>query len=233
VPLTLLIAIVFVAAGTGFMRADIAFGLTWPVFVMPHFSLAAFVSLSLPLFVVTMASQNLPGVAAIQAAGFADRRAQGGDAGIPISKIITLTGLATLVLAPFGAFAINLSAITAAICMGPEAHSNPARRYTAAASCGAIYLVIGLFGAAITGVLTAFPKELVAAIAGLALLGTIGGALSAALKDDANREAAIITFLVTLSGVVIAGVGSAFWGVVAGALALLVQHYGRTQPAAL
>ncbi len=227
VPLTLLVAIVFVALGAGFKPTDIALGITWPVFVAPHFSLAAFVSLSLPLFVVTMASQNLPGVAAIQAAGYADRRHQGGEAGIPVSKVITLTGVATLVLAPFGAFAINLSAITAAICMGPEAHSNPQRRYTAAVSCGVIYMVIGVFGAAITGVLTAFPKELVAAIAGLALLGTIGGALSAALRDDTNREAALITFLVTLSGVVIAGVGSAFWGVVAGALALLVQRGGR------
>jgi benzoate membrane transport protein len=227
VMLTLLVAIVFVAFGAGFKPANIALGMTWPVYVAPHFSLAAFVSLSLPLFVVTMASQNLPGVAAIQAAGFDDRRAQGGDAGIPVSKIITLTGLATLVLAPFGAFALNLSAITAAICMGPEAHANPARRYTAAASCGAIYLVIGLFGAAITGVLTAFPKELVAAIAGLALLGTIGGALTVALKEEAHREAALITFLVTLSGVVIASVGAAFWGVVAGALALWVQHYRR------
>jgi benzoate membrane transport protein len=231
VPLTLLVAIVFVAARAEFTGANIEFGLTLPVWVTPSFSLAAFISMSLPLFVVTMASQNLPGVAAIQAAGYADRRAEGGDAGIPISKVITLTGLVTLVLAPFGAFALNLSAITAAICMGPEAHSNPARRYTAAAACGAIYVVIGLFGAAITGVLTAFPKELVAAIAGLALLGTIGGALTAALKDDTNREAALITFLVTLSGVVIAGVGSAFWGVVAGGIALLVQHYGRTQPA--
>ena len=231
VPLTLLVAIVFVAARAEFTGADIQFGLTMPVWVTPSFSLAAFISMSLPLFVVTMASQNLPGVAAIQAAGYADRRQEGGDAGIPISKVITLTGLVTLVLAPFGAFALNLSAITAAICMGPEAHSNPARRYTAAASCGAIYMVIGLFGAAITGVLTAFPKELVAAIAGLALLGTIGGALTAALKDDTNREAALITFLVTLSGVVIAGVGSAFWGVVAGGIALLVQHYGRTTPA--
>jgi benzoate membrane transport protein len=179
------------------------------------------------LFIVTMASQNLPGVAAIQAAGFGDHRSQGGDAGIPISKVITLTGLATLVLAPFGAFALNLSAITAAICMGPEAHPNPARRYMAAASCGAIYVVIGLFGAAITGVLTAFPKELVAAIAGLALLGTIGTSLAVALQKESHREAAIITFLVTLSGVVIAGVGSAFWGVLAGALALGIQHYGK------
>ena len=230
VPLTLLVAIVFVAARAEFISADIHFGFTVPVFVAPAFSLAAFISMSLPLFVVTMASQNLPGVAAIQAAGFADRRAQGGDAGIPVSKVITLTGVMTLVLAPFGAFALNLSAITAAICMGPEAHARPERRYTAAASCGAIYLVIGLFGAAITGVLTAFPKELVAAIAGLALLGTIGGALHTAVQDERNREAALITFLVTLSGVVIAGVGSAFWGVVAGVLALLVQHTGRVPP---
>ncbi|MFM2252796.1 MAG: hypothetical protein RJB68_1133 [Pseudomonadota bacterium] len=230
VPLTLLVAIVFVAARAQFISADIHFGFTVPVFVAPAFSLAAFISMSLPLFVVTMASQNLPGVAAIQAAGFADRRAQGGDAGIPVSKVITLTGVMTLLLAPFGAFALNLSAITAAICMGPEAHARPERRYTAAASCGAIYLVIGLFGAAITGVLTAFPKELVAAIAGLALLGTIGGALHTAVQDERNREAALITFLVTLSGVVIAGVGSAFWGVVAGVLALLVQHTGRVPP---
>ncbi len=233
VPLTLLVAIVFVAARAEFTGAEIQFGLTMPVWVTPSFSLAAFISMSLPLFVVTMASQNLPGVAAIQAAGYADRSKEGGDAGIPISKVITLTGLVTLVLAPFGAFALNLSAITAAICMGPEAHANPARRYTAAASCGLIYVVIGLFGAAITGVLTAFPKELVAAIAGLALLGTIGGALSAALKDDTHREAALITFLVTLSGVVIVGVGSAFWGVVAGGIALLVQHYGRKPPAGI
>jgi benzoate membrane transport protein len=227
VMLTLLIAILFVAAGAGFKPVNITFGLTWPVFVAPQFSMGAMVSLTLPLFVVTMASQNVPGVAAIHAAGYDDRRAQGGDAGIPVSKIITLTGLATLVLAPFGAFAMNLSAITAAICMGPEAHPDPKRRYTAAASCGGIYLVIGVFGAAITDVLTAFPKELVAAIAGLALLGTISSALTSALKDEPNREAALITFLVTLSGVVIAGVGAAFWGVVAGALALLVQHYRR------
>ncbi len=227
VPLTLLVAIVFVASTAGFTRANITFGLASPVWVQPQFTVAAAVSLALPLFIVTMASQNLPGVAAIQSTGYGDQRASGGDAGIPISKVITLTGVATLLLAPFGAFALNLSAITAAICMGPEAHTNPGKRYTAAVSCGVLYVVLGIFGAAITGVLTAFPKELVAAIAGLALLGTIGGALSSALQHEPHREAAIITFLVTLSGVVVAGVGSAFWGVVAGALALLVQHLGR------
>ena len=227
VPATLLVAILFVATTTGFTGASIVFGLTMPVFVAPVFGFSAFVSLALPLFIVTMASQNLPGVAAIRASGFGDERASGGDAGIPISKTITLTGLATLALAPFGAFALNLSAITAAICMGPEAHTDSRRRYTAAVSGGVIYVVIGLFGAAIIGVLTAFPKELVAAIAGLALLGTIGSALASAIREEAHREAAIITFLVTLSGVVVAGVGSAFWGVVAGALALLIQHVGR------
>lgn len=227
VPLTLVVAIIFVAAGAGFSRADIEYGFAMPVWVAPRFTWSAAISLALPLFIVTMASQNLPGVAAIQAAGFGDQRAQGGDAGIPVSKVITITGLATLVLAPFGAFALNLSAITAAICMGPEAHSNPERRYTAAVSCGALYVLIGLFGAAITGVLTAFPSELVAAIAGLALLGTIGSALTVSLQDEGHREAAIITFLVTLSGVVLAGVGSAFWGVVAGALAMLVQRVGK------
>jgi benzoate membrane transport protein len=229
VPLTLLIAIIFVATYASFTPAVIGFGLTFPVWVAPTFSVSVFVGLALPLFIVTMASQNLPGVAAITASGFGDERAHGGDAGIPISKVITLSGLATLLLAPFGAFSLGLSAITAAICMGPQAHADPKRRYTAAVSCGAIYVLIGLFGATIIGLLTAFPKELVAAIAGLALLGTIGSALAVSLRDESNREAATITFLVTLSGVVIAGVGSAFWGVVAGAIALLVQHYGKSQ----
>lgn len=225
VPATLLFAVLFVAGQNGFAQVDVPLGLTMPVFVAPIFSFSAFVSLALPLFVVTMASQNLPGVAAIRASGFGDERAQGGDAGLPISKIITLTGLTTLVLAPFGAFSLNLSAITAAICMGPEAHPDRARRYTAAVSCGVLYIALGLFGATIMAVLTAFPKELVAAIAGLALMGTIGSALAAALHKESDREAAMVTFLITLSGVVIGGVGSAFWGVVAGAAALAVQHY--------
>ena len=241
VPITLAIAIIFVSTTQGMTWANVSFDPVIPVFTVPRFTWSAIISLALPLFVVTMASQNLPGVAAMQAAGYASVGAgrgfreghgetpTGAQSGIPISKIITLTGLATLVLAPFGAFALNLSAITAAICMGKEADPDPAKRYTAAVTCGAIYVLIGIFGAAITGVLTSFPKELVAAIAGLALLGTIGGALATAVKDDSHREAALITFLVTLSGVVIAGVGSAFWGVVAGALALFVQQFGRVR----
>lgn len=221
VVLTLVVGVVIVVARGDLAPTGLASGVAMPVFVLPHFSWAAAVGLAVPLFIVTMASQNLPGVAAIQAAGY------GGPGGIPVSRVITVTGVATLVLAPFGAFALNLSAITAAICMGREAHEDPARRYTAAVSCGALYVLIGIFGATVTGVLTAFPMELVAAIAGLALLGTIGHALSGALQDERNREAALITFLVTLSGVTLAGVGSAFWGVVAGSLAMLVQDFRR------
>jgi benzoate membrane transport protein len=221
VPLTLLVAITWAAALGQLDSGKFSFELATPVLVAPSFSLAAFTSLALPLFVVTMASQNLPGVAAIRACGY------GGAGGIPVSRVITLTGVAGLLLAPFGAFALNLSAITAAICMGPEAHPDAARRYTAAMATGAIYIVLGIFGAALTSLLLAFPAELVAAIAGLALLGSIGGALATALQDEAQREAALITFLVTLSGLVIAGIGSAFWGVAAGALALAVQNFRR------
>jgi benzoate membrane transport protein len=217
VPGVLVAGTAFAAASGQLQLAGVSLSLTVPVFVSPEFTLAAAVSLALPLFVVTMASQNLPGVAAIRAAGYQ----------MPISKIITLTGVVTLLLAPFGAFALNLSAITAAICMGREAHEDPAKRYTAAVACGLIYAVIGLFGAAVTGVLTAFPRELVVAVAGLALLGSIGGGLAVALKDEQHREAALITFLVTLSGVSLAGIGSAFWGVVAGALTWGVQSWRR------
>ena len=217
VPLTLAVAVLMVLLSGQFKQGTVVLELARPVFTAPEFTLAAMVSLALPLFVVTMASQNLPGVAAIRAAGY----------DMPISRIITMTGVVTLALAPFGGFALNLSAITAAICMGEEAHADREKRYAAAVACGALYVLIGLFGAAVTGLLLAFPRELVLAIAGIALLGSIGGGLHAALKEDTHREAALITFLVTLSGVTLAGIGSAFWGVVAGAIALFVQQFHR------
>ncbi len=186
-----------------------------PVFTLPAFSLAATIGIALPLFVVTMASQNLPGVAAQRAAGFE----------VPVSPAIAVTGLATLVLAPFGAYALNLAAITAAICMGREAHEDPARRWVAAAAAGVFYIVLGLLGGAVVGLIAAFPAPLVLAVAGFALLGTIGGGLATAMKDETAREAALVTFLVTASGLSLAGVGAAFWGVVAGALTLFVQRW--------
>jgi benzoate membrane transport protein len=185
-----------------------------PEWTTPTFTLSALIGVALPLFVVTMASQNMAGVSVIRASGY----------DVPISPVITWTGAATLVLAPFGAYALNLAAITAAICVGPEAHADKSKRYTASVAAGIFYIALGIFGAAVAGLLAAFPKELVLAVAGFALLGTIGGGLATAMKEDGTREAALVTFLVTLSGLTLCGVGSAFWGVVAGVIVLAVIH---------
>lgn len=210
------------AAALGLMRFE-AFELafTTPVFVAPTFSWSTMIGVGIPLFVVTMASQNVTGYAVIRASGY----------DTPISPLVTWTGLTTLVLAPFGCFALNLAAITAAICMGKEAHEDATRRYGAAVMAGVFYLVVGALGAAVGSVFAAFPKELIMAIAGLALIGTIAGGLAIAMKDDAQREAALITFLVTVSGVSLFGISSAFWGLVAGAIALAVARWRRAMPA--
>lgn len=215
VPCVLLSGIVVAALQGRIHLAEVHWGWAQPVWTAPSFSLAALVGVALPLFLVTMASQNLPGVAAQRASGYQT----------PVSASITVTGLASFVLAPFGGYAFNLAAITAAICMGREAHEDPAKRYTAAAMAGIFYIAVGLAGGAVVGLLAAFPRELVAAVAGLALLGTIAGGLSTALKDEQHRDAAILTFLVTLSGLNLLGIGSAFWGVVAGSVALLVARF--------
>ncbi len=183
-----------------------------PVWITPALSVSTLIGVALPLFVVTMASQNAPGVAVIRAAGYA----------IPISPVIGWTGVANVILAPFGAFAINLAAITAAICMGREAHEDTRRRYMASVSAGFFYILIGLFGATVGALFAAFPRELVAAIAGLALIGTIGNGLAAALSNERDREPALITFLVAASGVTLFGIGSAFWGLISGSLTLMV-----------
>jgi len=211
-----LVAGIAVAAAQGRLQwSRVVFEWALPVWTTPVFSLPALVGLALPLFVVTMASQNLPGVAAQRAAGYRT----------PVSPPIVVTGAASVLLAPFGGYAFNLAAITAAICMGREAHEDPARRYTAAVAAGLFYIAVGLAGGAVVGLLQAFPRELVLVVAGLALLATIAGGLAAALKHDKHRDAAGLTFLVTLSGVTLLGIGAAFWGVVAGTIALLVQQW--------
>ncbi|KAF1724234.1 MULTISPECIES: benzoate/H(+) symporter BenE family transporter [Pseudoxanthomonas] len=210
--LTLLVGIVF-AAALGLLHVDgLSLQLAKPIFTAPTFSFAAIVGIALPLFIVTMASQNVPGVAVIRASGYA----------IPISPVVGWTGVTNLLLAPFGAFALNLAAITAAICMGREAHEDASRRYVAAMAAGVFYLIVGLFGATVAALFAAFPKELILAIAGIALLGTIGNSLAAALREEADREPALVTFLVTASGLSLGGIGSAFWGLVAGVVTLLV-----------
>jgi benzoate membrane transport protein len=215
VPLSLLAGLLAVALQTG--------GLSWPTAASttvtvqplawpPVWSTQAFLGVALPLFVVTMASQNLPGVAVLRASGY-------GHA--PISALLTIVGLATLVLAPFGVFALNLAAITAALCMGPEAHTDPQRRWLAAAAAGVLYLLVAVFAAPLAALFLSLPKELVMTIAGLALLPTIGRGLHAALADEAQRDAALVTFLVTASGLTLWGIGPAFWGVVFGLIALI------------
>jgi benzoate membrane transport protein len=222
VPGVLVAGIGVAAAQGGISLAGVQWGWARPVFVMPEFSLAVAIGVGLPMFIVTMASQNLPGVAAQRAAGVT----------APISPVIATTGLATLVLAPFGSFGLNLAAITAAICMGPEAHPDPRRRYVAPVAAGVFYLLIGLGGGAVVGLMAAFPHALVVAVAGLALLGTISGALASALAVERHRDAAALTFLVTLSGVTLGGIGAPFWGVVAGGVALGVQHFRSAPPPA-
>ncbi|MCU0773437.1 MAG: benzoate/H(+) symporter BenE family transporter [Ideonella sp.] len=219
VPGVLAVGMAVAAAQGRLQPGALTFDWAMPAWTTPTFSLAAFVGLALPLFIVTMASQNLPGVAAQRAAGVS----------APVSRAVTTTGVASVLLAPFGGYAFNLAAITAAIVMGREAHEDPARRYTAALAAGAFYVAVGLAGGAVAGLLQAFPRELVLAVAGLALLGTIAGGLAGALRDEMHRDAAVLTFLVTLSGLTVAGIGSAFWGVVAGVVALVVQQWRRAR----
>lgn len=219
--LTALLVGLVIAALQGTIQVEgLSLQLARPKWVWPQFSLPAIVGVALPLFVVTMASQNVPGVAVLRASGYDD---------VPISPLISWTGIATMLLAPFGAFAMNLAAITAAICMGPEAHHNPNKRYVAAVAAGGFYISVGIFGATVGALFTALPQALVLAIAGLALFSTIGKGLATALMHDSEREPALITFLVTASGMALWGIGSAFWGLVAGTLAMGLLTLGSDQ----
>ncbi len=212
--LTTLLLGMAIAGANGLLHlGDVELRVAQPIFTMPSLSLAAVFGIALPLFVVTMASQNIPGIAVLRASGYAP----------PVSSTIGWIGTTNLVLAPFGAYALCMAAITAAICSGREAHPDPSKRYVASIFAGIFYLFTGVFGATIAALFAAFPKELVMAVAGLALFGTIGNSLAAALREDRDREAALITFLVTASGFSIGGIGSAFWGLIAGSIALLLR----------
>ncbi|MES2660241.1 MAG: benzoate/H(+) symporter BenE family transporter [Verrucomicrobiota bacterium] len=213
VPVILVLGIVIAVLQGGFHGSAVPMEFTRPVWVTPEFSFRTLVGVALPLFIVTMASQNLPGVAIFKA----------NDYHPPISKIIGWSGIANLLVAPFGGYTLNLAAITAAFCMGPEAHPDPKKRYVAAMSAGLFYGLIGIFGATIAGLFAAFPRELVLALAGLALLGTIGSGLAAATADERYREASVVSFFVVLSGISFIGIGSAFWGIIAGMMVLGVR----------
>jgi len=190
-----------------------------PTPVWPAFTVEAFASIAAPLFIVTMASQNLPGVAVLKAYGYEPSP----------RTLIGVTGLFGALAAPFGGHAVNLSAITAAMCASPDASPDPGRRWIASASCGAACVALGLTAGAVTRFAAGAPL-LVEAVAGLALLGALGSALHNALAEPAQREAALATFLVAASGVSFYGVGGAFWGLLAGGVVLAVTRAGASPP---
>ncbi len=188
-----------------------------PEWTTPSFSLAAAISIGIPLFIVAMASQNLPGMTVLRANGY----------DVPASPLLTTTGLTSMLLAPFGSHGIHMAAISAAICAGPEAHEDPKKRYTAAIWCGVFYGIAGIFGATLAALFAALPKALILSIAALALFTSIIGGLTQAMSEPKEREAALITFLVTASGMTLFSVGSAFWGIVAGLLTLAILNWGK------
>ncbi|WDG56938.1 benzoate/H(+) symporter BenE family transporter [Pseudomonas chlororaphis] len=191
-----------------------------PVLTVPVFSLNALLSVALPLFLITLTGQYMPGMLVLRNDGFKTSA----------NPILTATGLGSLLMAPFGSHAFNVAAITAAICTGKEAHEEPAKRYLAGLACGVFYLLVGIFGSTLAALFVVLPATFITTLAGLALLGAIGGSLATALVEPSGRETALITFLATAANITLFGLGGAFWGLLAGLLAHGVMH-GRLRPA--
>jgi benzoate membrane transport protein len=215
IPFILLLAVIISGVAGKLDLSDVNLMLTQPMFITPDFDLASLLSVGIPLFVVTMASQNLPGFAVLKANGYNP----------PASRIITTTGVTGLLLAPFGGFAFNLAALTGAICMSPNADPNPKSRYKAALAMGGFYLLAGILGTTFVSLFSSVPQAIIITIAGLALLPTLANCLTTALTDETHREAALLTFLLTASGINFAGVGSAFWGLCLGLTCYAIKNW--------
>lgn len=185
-----------------------------PIFTMPVFSLNALLSVALPLFLITLTGQYMPGMLVLRNDGFRTSA----------NSIVTVTGFGSLLMAPFGSHAFNIAAITAAICTGPEAHDNPDKRWVAGVAAGVFYVLVGVFGLTLAAVFMAFPVTFITTLAGLALLGTIGGSLASAMADAKTREASLITFLAAAANITFLGIGGAFWGLVIGLVAYAVLN---------
>ena len=194
-----------------------------PVFTLPVFSLNALLSVALPLFLITLTGQYMPGMLVLRNDGFRTSA----------NPIIAVTGLGSLLMAPFGSHAFNLAAITAAICTGKDAHEEPAKRWIAGVAAGVFYILVGVFGVTLAALFMAFPATFITTLAGLALLGTLGGSLASAMADARSREAALITFLAAAADISLFGIGGAFWGLVIGlaAFAVLNGRLPRRVPA--
>ncbi len=195
------------------------FSWSTPIFTMPVFSIPVILSVGIPLFIVTMTSQNVPGIAVLNNAGYQPT----------ISPVIGLVGLVNTLFAPFGCYSISLAAITAAICTDKEADINPSNRYKASVFAGLCWLGIAIFGATVVNLFFAFPSEFILAIAGLALFSTIGSSINVALGEEQHREAAMITILVSASGLSLFGIGAAFWGLIAGLLSTALLNWNKVK----
>jgi len=192
-----------------------------PVFTMPAFSLNALLSVALPLFLITLTGQYMPGMLVLRNDGFKTSA----------NPIVTITGLGSLLMAPFGSHAFNIAAITAAICTGREAHENPDKRWIAGIAAGVFYILVGVFGVTLAAVFMAFPATFITTLAGLALLGTIGGSLASAMADAKAREASLITFLAAAANISMLGIGGAFWGLLIGLMAYAALNGQWFRPA--
>lgn len=186
-------------------------------FVAPQFTLSALVGLAIPLYLVTMASQNLSGLAVLKAAGYEPLAGQ----------LIAVTGFVSLLTAPLGGLTTNLAAISAAICTGPDVHPDPAQRWKTGPFYALFYLLFALFGASLVAIFAVLPPSLIALVAGLGLMAPLANALTIALKDEAERIPAVTAFAATASGLVFAGIGSAFWGLLAGLIVLGLDRLRR------
>ncbi|WP_235720788.1 benzoate/H(+) symporter BenE family transporter [Magnetospirillum molischianum] len=185
-----------------------------PVFTMPAFSLNALLSVALPLFLITLTGQYMPGMLVLRNDGFKTSA----------NPIVTVTGIGSLIMAPFGSHAFNIAAITAAIATGREAHEDPSKRWISGIAAGVFYMLVGVFGVTLAAVFMAFPATFITTLAGLALLGTIGGSLAGAMAEPSSREAALITFLASAANINMLGVGGAFWGLVIGLVAYMMLN---------
>lgn len=216
---TLLAGIVAAWVSGDVVTSGLRFSPVLPEFIAPEFTLTTLISIGIPFFLVTMASQNAPGVATFQAAGYQ----------VPVSPLMIFTGGLTVLLSGFGAFSVCIGAISAAVCLSPDAHPDASKRWLAAIAAGLFYLLAGIFGSSITALMTALPESWIQTLAGLALLGTFSGSLYQALAHPSERDAAIVTFLITASGITLLGIGSAFWGlIIGGACYALLSRVART-----
>ncbi|KHK58316.1 benzoate transporter [Ralstonia sp. A12] len=216
--------VVVLLAGTALAMAlglthfdGVSFALARPVFIAPHWTVSSTLSLAIPLVVVSLTGQFLPGMAVLRGSGY----------DTPARPIMTATSVASIAVAFFGGITIVIAAITAALCTGKDAHDDPAKRYVAGIANGVFYLIGGTFAGAIVMLFAALPKPFVAILAGLALIGAIASNVMGAIEDGEHREASIITFLATASGLTLFGLGSAFWGIVIGSVAALILKPAR------